>query len=1341
MTSTTTLRNDTARTGTTPDFPINGNPWRKYVSMNLGSSIRAGVLVIENWKFTSGPLTGRTSTLVLATTTDNNVYCFSEGELLSQGSAASPLWHTPLGVTPRMDPYPFSNIEPPLGVCGTPVADTANRRMFVIAMWATGSHVGNGHYSVFELNLDTGTIQHSQELVDPGPAGQVKFDPATVDQRSATNFVDGWLWVTFADLQNFDRGRYYGWVVAINADDLTQQLFQPMISLDSSKNFGVHAGGVWGVGGVAAAPDGTVFALTGNATQLAVTDTSGNSPQDDLTSFGMNYWGASGAASGGPGSLGDYFNAIVHVGVELGGATPQLTVLDWFQASDLTQSENTGDLDFGGSSPVVLPPIDGRQLVAFVPKDGNVFVLDEQNLGNWTPGLTRVPWGDPSNDSKVAVAYMQAPDGTDLLIVAANTQGNAGGLTVFKLDATVNPPTLTKQWHSAAPTLRDSFGSPTVIANPVPDPTNPPNPVALIWVVDGDDPPNTRYQDNVAVRAFDVFSGAAVYDSTVHGDVSESIPHFTPITAGANSVFIPTSTGFMGFTQFVVPAKSMTFVVESSSFGKDEVDALEPTPTSVAQFPSSYWIVVSGVLPGDLGVTATNLVPNGSPTVTSSLDQTLPKPVADAITAMLTAGTFTGSVIPENAAVPDEPQAFMFPYTVSFKGDAGFAQMAANNPPITSTIVTLKASFTASGTPLPNATTQIELTTGENPKFQHVDPHDPSEPTWLGFDLRLFSVTPHSIRFGAHTPSDAGGAPDFIKQVITNLNANNGDVGGDSFDKLSILEEKSKLEWKQKNNSGELVFNYALARVRLLGKTAGPTPTPVRVFFRLFQAQNTVSKFNTATTYQESADTTVEPDHKIPLLGVQNNEYVTIPCFASPRINLTGPADMKKQTDPPNRYPITIKTPGVEVDSYFGCWIDNNQPDQKFLPAAPPAAAEGGPDGPWTTQWAHHPPSLQSVFTAITTAPHQCLIAEISYDTAPVIAGEDTGTSDKLTQRNIAWIDGPNPGLVESRRMPHPVQVWPTPRAAQNLDELMIFWDATPAASTAQLYLPTVDAAQITDLANALRSWQNTWLVDAHTVGFDASGVTFVPLPNGTAPLAGLLTVTLPAGIRRGDSYRITVRQLTDKVIASSPPPPPPQAQVVAAKGTRGRGRAATAAAAATPAATSTSAQLSRAVVGAFQFGINIKTKDAILLDEERLLALLLYLQQEMPTGKRWYPVLLRYIDYVKGRVAGFGGDPGTILPSPIGWVPGLPFGPEPHYPRPEPQPEGREYHGKIDGLIFDHFGDFEGFVLETYAGIHVDFFSHEHRVEELAHKAQAERLPVRVTTEHGRHIRRLIIL
>ena len=73
-------------------------------------------------------------------------------------------------------------------------------------------------------------------------------------------------------------------------------------------------------------------------------------------------------------------------------------------------------------------------------------------------------------------------------------------------------------------------------------------------------------------------------------------------------------------------------------------------------------------------------------------------------------------------------------------------------------------------------------------------------------------------------------------------------------------------------------------------------------------------------------------------------------------------------------------------------------------------------------------------------------------------------------------------------------------------------------------------------------------------------------------------------------------------------------------------------------------------------------------------------LQQLGPTN-RWYPVLLRYITYIEGMVDGLGGNSQEIPPSPYGFPPAIDF-----------RHERREFTGKVAGLLFDRFGDFEGF-------------------------------------------------
>jgi len=766
-------------------------------------------------------------------------------------------------------------------------------------------------------------------------------------------------------------------------------------------------------------------------------------------------------------------------------------------------------------------------------------------------------------------------------------------------------------------------------------------------------------------------------------------------------------------------AKTVSFKIEHSTFSQDEVELQLP---GTAEFPA-YWVAVDGFRPKDLGLNSGNLgSPPASiiPTVSATFDPSLTASETSALQAMLGPGTFVPPVVPQDPDLPNVPQRFMFPFTVSFAGDGGFQAMRTASPTITSTFVTLTTAFHGAGSDL-TGSGQLELTTGENPRFEDIDPQNPRQPSWLSFDLRFFKMTVPpggtASRFNA-TITGPGDAPAFIATAIDQLTKKL--TGSDTFDNLQQDEDASALEFKQQDDSGNYVYNFAVARVRLLAKSAATAQT-VRVFFRLFQAQNTASTFDTSTTYRFASDG-VTFGHRTPLLGVQNDqngnpEYVTIPCFASPRVNLSSPADMSAQTDPPNARDLPT-TPGAEADYYFGCWLDTNQPQQKFLPVTPPSAANGGWDGPW------HGVTPQSIQASMTAFPHQCLIAEIRYDDAPIPATADTSSSDKLAQRNIAWIDGPNPGAVESRRMAHPVQLRPTPVNALAPDELMIQWGTTPPDGRAQLYLPATNAEAMVGQARTLYPVQLVGLVDAHTISFATRGVTFLPLAEGLALQAGLLSVDLPAGIKKGDSYSISVRQLSTSSAVIPTPQPPPQTQIATA-----------AAVGAPPEA------IWQRVVGAFTFALNISTKEALLLPEERLLAVLRWMLEVTPTQKRWYPVLERYISDVAGRVAGFGGDPGKILPSPTGDVPGLPFVPGAPPGSVRHAGDRLEVTGKIDGLTYDHFADFSGFVLETELGHHHRYESRERPMRELAEHACRNRTRVTIISEARRPLVPLAVI
>jgi hypothetical protein len=94
-------------------------------------------------------------------------------------------------------------------------------------------------------------------------------------------------------------------------------------------------------------------------------------------------------------------------------------------------------------------------------------------------------------------------------------------------------------------------------------------------------------------------------------------------------------------------------------------------------------------------------------------------------------------------------------------------------------------------------------------------------------------------------------------------------------------------------------------------------------------------------------------------------------------------------------------------------------------------------------------------------------------------------------------------------------------------------------------------------------------------------------------------------------------------------------------------------------------------------------------------------------------------------RVRALGGNPDAIDPSPTG-------GREPT--REPGEDEGLRPAGKISELIYDCFGDFEAFVLETCSDRHV-FRSCETAMEEVALRACEERMKVSVVADpNDRH-------
>lgn len=504
-----TFHYDVGRSGTGPGASTILGGWHRYNQVDnlgrsgTGSAVRGAPLYLAGWVLQRGPHAGQTHNLVFVATTDNYLYAFAEDQL--RAGSKAPLWGPiDLGAPVQRT---GSNIPPPLGVCSTPVLDPINQRLFVIAYVEVTSTTSR--YQIYSIDINDGSVIQSSTLQDAGASGRATFDGSAQDQRGALNLVNGWVYSTYADFYWYDEGNYYGWVVACNANNLNEQLFLPV-----SKN--VLGGGCWGPGGAAADSDGYLYAATGNGTTAD------------------SYYGT-GSWSTAPGNNQDYFMAVIKIALTMNGFIPGLSVTDWYQPTDI-KNLNDGDLDFGSSSPIILPDFNGFKTLALSAKSG-VYLLNRSSLGHWGNEL----WSAKvfGGESHSAPAYWRTPGGDHYVFFVGDQQP---GFVAYKLAmSNTNPahPILQQVWQANGTGLGigNIHGSPSV---------GTVGTSATVWIVDADIDEHTNLDSYPPMlRAFDALTGNEVFNSsTVANDDLGYVPHYPGITCAGSSVFVGTKKGF-----------------------------------------------------------------------------------------------------------------------------------------------------------------------------------------------------------------------------------------------------------------------------------------------------------------------------------------------------------------------------------------------------------------------------------------------------------------------------------------------------------------------------------------------------------------------------------------------------------------------------------------------------------------------------------------------------------------------------------------------------------------------------------------------------------------------------
>jgi hypothetical protein len=759
----------------------------------------------------------------------------------------------------------------------------------------------------------------------------------------------------------------------------------------------------------------------------------------------------------------------------------------------------------------------------------------------------------------------------------------------------------------------------------------------------------------------------------------------------------------------IIPLGSLSFLVNKNTFGKDEV---QEAIKSNGLFSSAFWLVLE-----DFSINSFQSFQVTIPTPTG--------PFASVAGITITPTPANPGDPPPAQPIPiyEDPTNLTEVQRIRFSFDVKFANpLVTPFPSSGGQEYTLTATFQTAGVTVPGVNSQdtinFELLSGADPYFLNIDPSDAQAVSYLSQDLRVFTMTQGQSAL----PGDSS-APvfatsmtpyNYIQKLIGYLNGDTaytapGPPG--SPDPLNGLLGQSDYETQLSSvtplNGTKQNYNFAIARVRLLSDVQGPSgeAANTRVFFRLWIAPSYDTDFQPYTTYLSNPGYPTLPNNPLPSAAnlppdPTGQAIQTTPFFATDK---TGSNDYNPAV--PNNNIRTVEIPTVagqdSVWAYYGCFLD----------------------------------VYDSANNCTYPGTHHCLVAQIAYDNAPILYSpsveSNPGNNSQLAQRNLQITSADNPGPAAAHRVP---QAFDTRPSAQVLDssgkilnypdEMMIDWGNTPPGSTAHIYWPQVAASDVLSLASMLYTTHQLTATDSNTVScLVVKGVTYIPIPSASKAgtnFAGLFTVDLPKGIRKGQEFNILVRRLATRQVEN----------IVIQKAPDAASRATV------PAPTAATSW--RYVTGAFLVKIPVETAATLLGPEENTLAIMKARLQAMSPQYRWYPVVERYIEYLSGMVNALGGNAGSVAPS-LNGTPVKGKGGR----RPTHGHEGDHYHehgyrGKISGLIFDRWGDFEGFKLDAGDCVHT-FFSRELGVKKLCERAWQERLLATVLTEWDECNHRLV--
>lgn len=314
----------------------------KLFELPVEGEIYAQPLYVPNVALPTGP-----KNLVIVASLKNYIYAF-DADKAPPNRRRPYLWRTNLAVQ-NLDPHEGPKVEGFEGVLSTPVIDPVAGVIYAVSM-DIPDH--DAKYKIVKLSLTTGKVLAERaiegHLPGTGPdakvidgISQVVFNPNVQLQRAGLLLHKGFVHVGFGAVGISTP--YHGWFFSFKADDLSGG--PSFITTPHEVKHG--GGGIWQSGqGPSVDEKGFVYISTGNGDFSKEHEDFGNT----LLKLDFN-------PRTGKFSRVDFFTPVNQ---------QQLADLDW---------------DFGAGGLLLVPP---RYAVA-VGKPGKFYVLDQENLGGYTP--------------------------------------------------------------------------------------------------------------------------------------------------------------------------------------------------------------------------------------------------------------------------------------------------------------------------------------------------------------------------------------------------------------------------------------------------------------------------------------------------------------------------------------------------------------------------------------------------------------------------------------------------------------------------------------------------------------------------------------------------------------------------------------------------------------------------------------------------------------------------------------------------------------------------------------------------------------------------------------------